>query len=155
MATTKQQVDDFWKLKRLAVVGVSRDPQHFSNRVWQALRERGYEAAPVNPNAAEVGGLPCYARVQDIQPPVEGALVMTPPQVTEQIVRDCAQAGIRRVWMHRGEGIGSVSQAAVEFCQANGIDVIPGQCPFMFMPGTSFFHRIHGFVRKLTGEYPK
>ncbi len=79
---------------------------------------------------------------------------MTGPRITDQVVRDCAEAGIRRVWMHRGEGIGAVSRAAVEFCQKNGISVIDGQCPLMFLPQAVFFHRAHGFIKKLTGSYP-
>ena len=68
MATTRQQIDDFWALKRLAVIGVSRDPKHFSNRLWQELRQRGYDAVAVNPNVEELDGRRCYAHVQDIEP---------------------------------------------------------------------------------------
>ncbi len=157
MTATRQQIDDFWHLKRLAVVGVSRDPKHFSHQIWQELRQRRYQALPVNPSATELDGQPCYARVQDIQPPVEGVVIMTPPRVTEQVVRDCADAGVEHVWMHRGAGggAGAVSPAAIEYCQEHGIDVVAGFCPYMFLPGTPFFHGIHGFVKKLTGSYPK
>ena len=157
MVTTRRQIDDFWALKRLAVVGVSRDPKHFSNQIWQELRQRRYEAVPVNPNAAEIDGQRCYARVQDIQPPVDGVVIMTAPNVTEAVVRDCAFAGIRHVWMHRGMGggRGSVSPAAVQYCEANGIDVVAGFCPYMFLPGTPFFHGMHAFAKKVTGSYPR
>lgn len=155
--TTKQQIDDFWALKRLAVVGVSRDQKHFSNAIWQELRQRRYDAVPVNPNAAELDGKRCYSRVQDIEPPVEGVVVMTPPDVTERVVRDCAEAGIAHVWMHRGAGggPGAVSKEAVAFAEAHGMDVVAGYCPFMFLPGTPFFHGLHAAVKKLTGSYPK
>ncbi len=155
MATTRRQIDDFWALKRIAVVGVSRDPKDFTHTLWQELRQRGYDTPPVNPNATEIDGRACYARVQDIQPPVEGVVIMTTPVVTERVVRDCAEAGVRRVWMHRGAGVGSVSPAAIAFCEANGIDVVAGHCPYMFLPDTPFFHGIHGFVKKLTGSYPR
>ena len=157
MVTTRKQIDDFWALKRLAVVGVSRDPKHFSNTIWQELRQRRYEAVPVNPNAAQIDGQRCYARVQDIEPPVEGVVIMTPPQATEQVVHDCVDAGVSHVWMHRGAGggPGSVSTAAVAYCDAHGVDVVAGQCPYMFLPGTPFFHGLHGFVKKVTGSYPK
>jgi predicted CoA-binding protein len=155
--TTKRQIDDFWGLKRIAVVGVSRDPKHFSTAIWQELRQRRYEAVPVNPAADRIDGQQCYARVQDIVPPVQGAVIMTPPHVTEQVVRDCAEAGIPHVWMHRGAGggPGAVSQSAIAFCEANGIDVVAGYCPYMFLPGTPFFHGLHAFAKKLTGSYPK
>ena len=86
--TTRRQVDDFLACRRLAVVGVSRDPKHFSYVLWQELRQRGYEAIPVNPYATDLDGQPCYPRVQAIDPPVDGVLVMTPSSATAQVVRD-------------------------------------------------------------------
>jgi predicted CoA-binding protein len=93
--------------------------------------------------------------VQDIQPSVEAALVMTTPDVTETVVMDCAEAGIQRVWMYRGVGKGSVSEKAVAFCKERGMQVVEGQCPFMFLPETAGVHRFHGFVRKIMGRYPR
>ena len=107
---------------------------------------------PVNPGVAEVIGRPCFARVQDIKPPVDGVLLMTSPAVTEAVAEDCAEAGIRRVWMYSASSQGAVSPKAVEFCRARGIQVVPGECPFMFFPHNGF-HRIHGFIRKITGSY--
>ena len=75
---------------------------------------------PVNPNVAEVQGRRCFARVQDIQPPVAAALLMTSPEATETVVNDCAEAGIRRVWMYRAGGKGAVSAKAVAFCRERG-----------------------------------
>jgi predicted CoA-binding protein len=72
MVTSRRQTDEFWGLTRLAVVGVSRDPKHFSYGIWQELRQRRYEAVPVNPNAAEIDGQRCYARVSDIERFVAG-----------------------------------------------------------------------------------
>jgi predicted CoA-binding protein len=155
--TTMQAVGDFLALKRLAVVGVSRDPKHFSYVLWQELRQRRYEAIPVNPNTTELDGQRCYARVQDIVPPVEGVLVMTPPQATTQVVRDCLEAGVDHIWMHRGAGggPGAVDPAAVQLCEEHGIELVAGHCPYMFLPGTPFFHGLHGFFKKVTGSYPK
>jgi hypothetical protein len=153
--TTRRQIDDFWQLKRIALVGRSRDPKHFSNDVWRELEQRGYDLVAVNPRASEIDGGHAFARLQDVQPPVEGALVMTPPRVTEQIVKDCVEAGIKHVWLHRGGGVGSVSPKAVEYAAENGLDVVVGHCPFMFLPGTPFFHRPHAWLKRLTGSYPR
>lgn len=152
--TTQAQIDAFFAKKRLAVVGVSRTANDFTRLLFNELRNRGWDVVPVNPAAEQIDDLRCYARVQDITPPVEAALIMTTPNVTEQIVRDCAEAGVNIVWMHRGEGIGAVSEKAIEFCEANGINVVAGHCPFMFLENTGFIHRAHGFFKKLTGSYP-
>lgn len=148
-------IDEFLAQKRIAVVGISREPKDFSVSLFEELRRRGYDVVPVNPKVPELWGRRCFARVQDIQPPVEAALLMTSPEVTDTVVNDCVEAGIRRVWMYRAGGKGAVSQQAVQFCQERGIQVVPGQCPFMFWPDAGIGHRVHGFIRKITGRYPR
>lgn len=149
-----ETIEDFLAQKRIAMVGISRESRSFSVMLFEELCRRGYDVIPVNPNIPNVLGRLCYARLQDIQPPVEGALLMTSPAVTDAVVSDCAEAGIRRVWMYRATGSGAVSPKAVGFCQEKGIQVVPGQCPFMFLPAAGAVHRLHGFVRKITGRYP-
>jgi predicted CoA-binding protein len=153
--TALKDIEHFLGLKRLAVVGVSREPKDFTRALWREFVQRGYDVVPVNPGAAEIDGRPCYARVQDIQPPVEGALLLSPASATAQVAADCSMAGVQAVWMYRAVGAGAVDPKAVAFCKAKGIRVIPGECPFMFLPQTPFFHRIHGFCRKLIGTYPR
>jgi uncharacterized protein len=147
-------IRDFLAQKRIAVVGVSRDEGSFSVAMFEELRRRGYDVVPVNPHMTELLGKKCYARVQEIQPPVDAALLMTSPEVSEEVVIDCAEAGIRRVWLYRAGGQGAVSEYAVGFCQVHDIAVVPGQCPFMFLERTAAVHRLHGFIRKITGRYP-
>jgi predicted CoA-binding protein len=133
-------INEFLAQRRLAIVGVSHQPNHFSRMLLRAFRERNFEVAPVNPAMTEVEGISCYARVQDIQPSVDTALLMTSPAVTGEVVKDCADAGIRRVWMYRR------SPAAVTFCEAHGMEVIAGVCPMMFLPKTGLIHRFHGWL---------
>jgi uncharacterized protein len=135
-------------------VGVSRNPKDFSRTLLQELRRRGYDVIPVNPDAAEIDGLRCYPHVDQIQPPVEGALLMTNSKVAEEVVRECHSAGVRNVWLYRATGDGAVSPAALAFGEAQNVLVVAGECPFMFLPETPWFHRVHGFCRKMLGTYP-
>jgi predicted CoA-binding protein len=159
MATTRADIDDFLRCNSIAFVGVSRNPRDFSRQLFRELCRRGYQVVPVNPHAEEIEGRPCFSSLQDprvckMDPPLEAALLMTSPFETERVVRDCLAAGIRRVWMHRGAGRGAVSPGAVEFCQQNGIRLVEGYCPFLFLPRAQLFHRVHGFFVKLAGHYP-
>jgi predicted CoA-binding protein len=153
--TPLKEIEHFLGLKRLAVVGVSRQAKDFTRMLWAELADRGYDLVPVNPGAREIDGRPCFPRVQDIQPPVEGALLLSPADANDQVVADCAQAGIGSVWLYRAAGTGAVSRNAVAFCKSRGIRVIAGECPFMFLPHTAAIHRFHGFCRKIFGTYPK
>ena len=156
MPTIMPDIREFLALRRIALVGTSRDPKDFSRYLLREMSAKGYDMVPVNPAVeGEVENRRCFARVQEINPPVEGALVLTASRDTEQVVRDCAEAGIRYVWMHRSGGPGSVSQAAVDFCREKGIRLVEGYCPFMFLPHTPFFHRVDGFLLKVTGAYPR
>lgn len=149
-----ETIEEFLAHKRVAMVGVSRDARDFSVMLFNELVHRGYDMVPVNPRAAEVGGRPCFAAVQDVQPRVEAALLMTAPEVTESAVQDCAKAGIEWIWMYRAGGRGAVSSKAVEFCEKHGMRVVAGECPYMFLPNAGL-HRLHGFIRKITGNYPR
>jgi predicted CoA-binding protein len=155
MATTISQINEFLALKRVAVVGVSRHEKETSHALWQELRQRRYDAIPVNPATTEIDGKRCYATVRDIEPPVDGALIMTTPAVAEQVLEDCAASGIRHVWLYGGLGGGATSPATVAAADRLGLDAVAGHCPYMFLPGTPVFHAIHGFGKKLTRSYPK
>ena len=147
-------IQDFLAQKRIAVVGVSHDTKNFSRGLFRTLRERGYDAIAVNPEVGSIDDAPCFASLEDINPPVDGVLAMTSPAVTDEIVRQCAHLGIPRVWMYRAGGNGAVSPQAVEFCEEHGIKVVPGECLYMFLPQSGWFHRFHGFVKRMSGAYP-
>ena len=155
METPSEAIQNFLAHNRIAMVGISRNPTDFSAKLFEEFCRRGYDMVPVNPGAQEIHARRSFARLQDVRPPVTAALLMTSPKVTEAVVHDCAEAGVQSVWMYRSHGKGSISAQAVEFCREQGITVIPGECPFMFLPQTGAVHRFHGFVRKITGRYPR
>lgn len=156
MTATRQQIDDFLALKRVAVVGVSRTPKEFSHALWQELRQRRYDAVPVNPATTMLDGHMCYPKVSAIQPPVDAVLILTPKHLTDEVMADCVAAGVKHVWIQQGMGgVGSVTKSAVAYGEEHGVEVIAGLCPYMFFPGTPFFHGFHAFGKKLTGSYPK
>ena len=111
MTAMKDAAAEFLGHKRVAVTGVSRTPgNHGSNVVYKRLRERGYEVFAVNPNADEVEGDPAYHDLRSIPGGVEAVVIGTRPEIAEETMRECAELGIKHVWMHRGPGAGSVSE---------------------------------------------
>jgi predicted CoA-binding protein len=154
MTTLAVRANEFLSQRRIALVGVSRAPRDMSRSLFRELRRRGYDVVPVHPELTSVDGVPCARKIQEVHPPVDGALLMTPPSATERVVQDCAEAGVPRVWMHRGAGRGAVSPAAVAFCRERGIAVVDGACPFMFLPGAGVVHRAHGLLARLLGRHP-
>jgi uncharacterized protein len=155
MTTLRTAADEFLSHRRIAVAGVARDGASAANYVYQRLRETGYEVFPVNPNAAEVEGDRCYASVDEIPGGVDGVVIGTAPQASADVVRDCVAAGVPRVWFHRSFGTGSVSEEAVELARREGLAVIPGACPRMFLDPVDFPHRCMRWVLGATGKLPE
>jgi uncharacterized protein len=156
MQTIKEAASEFLAAKRIAVTGVSRSPKgHGSNVVYQRLRDRGYEVFAVNPNADVVEGDPCYIDLKSIPGGVEAVVIGTRPEIAEDTMRECADLGIKHVWMHRSFGKGSVSDTATEFGRARGVHVIDGGCPLMFEPTADTGHKVMRFVCSMTGNVPR
>ena len=156
MQKIKEAASEFLACKRVAITGVSRQPQnHGSNVVYQRLRDRGYEVFAVNPNADEVEGDRCYPDLSSIPGGVDAVVIATRPETAEVTMRECADLDIEHVWMHRGPGAGSVSATATAFGRAHGIRVIDGGCPCMFDPAGDFGHKAMRRVLTLVGNVPK
>jgi hypothetical protein len=156
MPAIKDAASEFLASKRVAVTGVSRTPSsHGSNVVYKRLRERGYEVFAVNPNAAEVEGDRAYHDLRSIPGGVDAVVIGTRPEIAEETMRECAELGIERVWMHRSFGAGSVSEAAAAYGRDHGIAVIDGGCPCMFEPTADLGHKAMRWVFTLNGHVPR
>jgi predicted CoA-binding protein len=154
MQSITQAAAEFLACKRVAVTGVSRTPKtHGSNNVYRRLRERGYQVFAVNPNTDQVEGDRSYQDLRSIPGGVGAVVIGTRPEIAEDTMRECADLGIKHVWMHRGPGAGSVSPAATTYGRQHGITVIDGGCPLMFGPTADFGHKIMRLV--YGGHVPK
>ncbi|MEM4489138.1 MAG: CoA-binding protein [Desulfurococcaceae archaeon] len=107
-----------------AVVGASRDPQKYGYQVYRDLKSAGYKVYPVNPNAQEVLGDKCYPSLKELPAKPDVVVTVVPPQVTELVVEECKELGVRKIWMQPG----SESEKAVEYCEENNIAVVHGAC---------------------------
>ena len=110
---------------------------------WVAsLVAAGYEVFAINPNADRVEGDTCYPDLASVPGGVDAVVIGTSPAHADETMRECAELGISRVWMHRGPAPGSVSPSATAFGREHGITVIDGGCPCMFGPTADAGHRM-------------
>jgi uncharacterized protein len=156
--TLEKKVHQFLAQKRIAVVGVSRNNSHHpaGSLICRRLKTTGHDVFPVNPHMQTFEGDRCYPDLPSIPGGIDGVVILTRPEVTRQIVHDCSEAGVRRVWMHQsiGKNGSSVSLEAVEYCRQHDISVVAGACPMMFGTGTDFGHTCMRWFLKLTGGLP-
>jgi len=117
-------VEEFLRQPRFAIVGSFKNQAQYAYHILKTLKGQGYEVYPVNPHLKEVEGLTCYASVKDIPVVCDVADIVTPPAITEKIVRECKEKGITRIWFQPG----AESEDAIKFCQENNIKVVYGLC---------------------------
>ncbi|MEW5814009.1 MAG: CoA-binding protein [Spirochaetota bacterium] len=150
----KNTIDKFIELKKVGIVGVSRDSQKWGNMLFRTLKKRDYTVYPVNPNTEEIMGAKCYPSVKLLPAEVENIIITVPSNITEQVVTEIPGTHIKRVWMHRGGGQGSQSEKAIEYCRNNGVEVVYDLCPLMFIPPAGI-HKLHFLFKKLFGKLPQ
>ncbi len=138
----RAEIDAFVKLKRIAVIGVSRQSAHFSRMVLKELQARGYDVALVHPEATEIAGLRCFPSISEVSPPVEGALILTPADEALRIGTKCVQAGVTRLWLYRGVQAPQGAQAVLD------------ECPLMWLSNPAWFHAAHKGLRSIFGTLP-
>jgi len=158
MAKIDELVQDFLAQKKIAVVGVSDKRETGCNLGYRKFKAAGYEVYAVNPRITTFEGDPCYPDLKSIPEKPEAVFILTNPQVTEQVVQQCVELGVKRVWMHcmmgtkpgLAGGMTSVSQEAVKMCRENGITVIPGACPNQYLE-PDFGHKVMRVVFRTLG----
>ncbi len=141
MSTVDALVKDFLAQKKIAVVGVSDKRETGCNANYRRFKSAGYQVYAVNPRLTSFDGAPCYPDLRALPEKPDGVFILANPKVTDEIVRQCVDLGIKRVWMHcmmgtkpgLAAGSTSVSQQAVDQCREHGIAVIPGTCPAQFL----------------------
>jgi predicted CoA-binding protein len=153
MSNFTTDAHDFLAQKRIAVAGVSRTSANSANAIYRKLRENGRTVYAINPNTDQVEGDPCYPSIQAIPGGVDGVLIVTRPDLSEQIAHDCVEAGVPRIWMHNNTFMGSsVSDAGAQYAREHGVTVIAGGCPMMFL---DFGHKCMRLMLGVMGRLPE
>ncbi|SPF31874.1 CoA binding domain protein [Candidatus Desulfosporosinus infrequens] len=107
-----------------AVVGVSNNTAKYGYKVYIQLKKAGYTVYAINPGLKSIEEDPCYPSLAALPTRPDAVSVVVPPKITEQVIKDCIELGINRVWMQPG----SESEEAIRNCEKHGIAVIHDQC---------------------------
>lgn len=117
-----ERIDLFLKSSTFAVAGASTNRQKYGNKVLRAYLQQRLTVHPINPQAEEVEGRRAFREVAELPDGVEALSIVTPPQVTLQVVREALDRGIRHLWMQPG----AENDAAIAEAEAAGANVIHG-----------------------------
>lgn len=148
----QDKIQDFFAQKRIAVSGLSRTQDSGAGAIYLKLREQGYLVFPLHPEAESLHGDVCYPNLSAIPDGVDAVFIMNSPDVSEKIVDEALQLGIRHIWMHNNTLMGSsASEVATEKCRQAGVNVISVGCPMMFLKPDVFHSCMRWFIR-VTGR---
>jgi uncharacterized protein len=148
----KKIIQAFLDDKKLAIVGASPNKDNFGRSLMAELTKKEYQVIPVNPKYDEIEGVRSIPTVKELPKEVENVILATPPKLTDEIVGQCIGTHVKRVWMIRGMGKGSYTEEAHQKCTENGIEVVYGFCPMMFLG--EGFHKFHFWLRNHFGKVP-
>ena len=149
--TAKSSVDAFLAQRKIAVAGVSRSGKKFGNTIFKELKSKGYSVYGVNPNCGAIDGEPLYKGFEELPEPVGGAVIVVKPRETEKTVKLAVEAGIKNIWIQQG----AESDQAIDYCRTHNVNVVYGECIMMFAEPLAFFHKLHRWIWKMLGKYPR
>lgn len=112
------------KSKRIAVVGLSGNPERTSYMVSEAMQKAGYEIIPVNPSVDEVLGVKAVPSLKDIEGHVDIVNVFRRSEFLPEIAREFAEIDADIFWAQ----LGVANQEAYDFLKEKGYTVIMDRC---------------------------
>ena len=131
MSNTAELIQRFLQAGPYAVVGASPARHKYGNKVLRAYQQRGLEVYPVHPSETQIEGLKAYPNLKSLPVRPRGVSIITPPEITERVVQEAAEAGAKFVWMQPG----AESPHAIAIAQRLGLDVIADGSCFLVVAG--------------------
>lgn len=144
-------INAFLKLRRLAVIGVSRSGSRFGSIVFRTLRKRGFTVYPVNSNPGHIDGVPFATSLLELAGKIDGIVLVIPPKQTMVVLREATSLGIKNIWLQQG----SESREGVVYCAEHGISAVSGECIMMYTEHDVFPHSWHRMLNRIFGRFPR
>lgn len=112
------------KAKRIAVVGLSNNPERTSYQVSKAMQDAGYEIIPVNPMIDEALGVKAVPSLKDIEGKVDIVNIFRRSEFLPEIAREFVEIDADVFWAQQGV----VNEEAYHFLKDRGYTVIMDRC---------------------------
>jgi predicted CoA-binding protein len=149
-----KSIAEFLNGHRIVVAGVSQDPTSLANALYKKLKTSGYDVVPMNPKGGEVEGVRCAPDLASVDGAIDGVFAVTPARAGADLVRQCSERGVKRIWFHRSFGQGSVAKDAIAEAEKRGITCIAGGCPMMFCEPVDVGHKCIRWFMRVTHSLP-
>lgn len=115
---------DFKKVKTIAIVGLSDNPDRSSYKVGKYLSGKGFKIFPVNPNIDNFSGIISYKALSDIKERVDVVDIFRKSEFVGPIVDEAIKIGAKIIWMQEGV----INKKATSKAKSAGLTVITNMC---------------------------
>src|SRR6476619_4844440 len=122
---SREEIKDILnKSKRIAVVGLSDNPEKTSYMVSEAMQKAGYEIIPVNPSIDEALGVKAVASLKDIEGHVDIVNVFRRSEQLLDVAKEFLEIDADVFWAQ----LGLVNEEAYNLLKEKGYTVIMDRC---------------------------
>lgn len=108
----------------IAVIGATDHPTKYGGIIYRDMKSKGFPVFAVNPYRKTVDGDPCWATVKDLPETPTIAVFVIPARRGLQVLEDCAEAGIRNIWIQPG----AFSPELRDALEAGDFDWVANSC---------------------------
>jgi len=119
-----ETIDQIFKMKSVAVVGMSPKPERPSHYVGMYLKEQGYDIIPVNPGHKEIAGMISYPSLLDIPVKMDVVDVFRRSEHAVPISEAAVEIGAKALWLQDGV----INQEASKLAEDAGLLVVMNDC---------------------------
>ncbi|MGN6349459.1 MAG: CoA-binding protein [Candidatus Nitrosocosmicus sp.] len=120
-----QEIKEIYKLKNIAVVGMSPTEGKPSNYVPKFLIEKGYNITPINPNYQFILNRKTYGNVSEVQESIDIVDIFRKPDDVLPVIKDSLnKEGVKVIWMQKG----IYNKEAERLALDKGIKVVYNRC---------------------------
>ncbi|MCV0400846.1 MAG: CoA-binding protein [Nitrosopumilus sp.] len=123
-SSSDEQIREILSLKKVAVVGMSKNSSKAAHYVPKYLSDNGYDVTPVNPTTDEILGKKCYGTISEIDGEIDIVDVFRPSDQVLPVIQEAIKKNPKVIWLQ--EGIHN--SEAEDLARKAGIKVIFNRC---------------------------
>ena len=121
---TDKQILDILSLKKIAVIGMSKNSSKAAHYVPKYLSDNGYDIIPVNPTTDNILNKKCYSSISEVPDSIDVVEIFRPSDNVLPFVEKAIEKKPKVIWLQ--EGIHNLE--AENLARSKGIDIVFNRC---------------------------
>ena len=140
----RQKATEFLQNTTLALFGLSDRKGSVSLQIYMLLVKNNFEIYGINPNRKEVEGIRCYSSLAELPEKVQGAIIVTNPAISKEVIQQCLENNVRNLWFQYE----TMNDEIRQWCTEKEVNWIQS-CILLHSNDVGFPHNVHQFFYKI------